>query len=69
MPLTAHMLLGPGINAAMQKANQAQIKHSQLSYCNSRGPNNNVEVKKIKSLGYIGFTQLQRKYLQHLDDM
>ena len=29
---TTCMWLGPGINTAMQRANQPEIKHSQLSY-------------------------------------
>ena len=47
--MAGHMLLGPGINAAMQKENQPEVMHSQLSYCNSRPPLNNVEAKNIKS--------------------
>ena len=30
---------------------------------------NNVEVKKIKSDGYVGLSQLQKKWFQHLDDV
>ena len=43
------------------------MKRSQLSYSNSRGPINNVEVKNIKSAGFASLIQLQRKLLQHLD--
>ena len=58
------MLLGPGINAAMQTAIQLKMKHSQLNYSNSQGSINNVEVKDNISAGFCGsLAQLQRKLL------
>ena len=45
------MFLGPGINAAMQRANEFEMKHSQFSYSSSGSPINNVEVKNIQSAG------------------
>ena len=62
------MLLGPGINAAMQKTKH-EVKHLQLSYCNNSAPTNNVESEDIKSAGGASLTQLQGILLQHLDDM
>ena len=32
------MLLGPGINATMQRTNQLKMKHPQLSYSDSGSP-------------------------------
>ena len=67
--LTARILLGPGVNAAMQKANYPEMKHSQLSYYNSRSSINNVAVKNIKSAGCTCLTRFQQKLLQDLDDI
>ena len=67
--MAGRMLFGPAINAAMQKANQPDVKYSKLSYCNRMAPINNIEVKNIKAAGCTGLTQFQRKLLQHLDDM
>ena len=50
------MLFGSGINAAEQRQNKFEIKHSHLI--------TNVEVNNIKLSGCAGFTQLQRKLLQ-----
>ena len=61
------MFLGPGINAAMQKANKPEMKHSQLSYGNSRALINNVEVKNIKSASCASLIYLRKKLLQHVD--
>ena len=47
------MLFGPGSKAAMQRANQPEMKHSRLSYHNNRAPISNDEVKNIGSAGYI----------------
>ena len=59
------MLLGPGINASRKKANYHEI-NSQLSHYNSSAIINNVKVKNTKS---AGFTQLERKLFQQLDDL
>ena len=67
--MAAGTFLGPGINAARKRANQPEVMHIQLSYCNSCAPINNVEVKNIKSDSSVAFTQLQKTWLQHLDDM
>ena len=50
IPLYARMLLGTDINAAMQRANQPEVKHSQLSYCNSRASINNVGIRTSNQL-------------------
>ena len=38
-------LPGSGMNAAMQRANYPEMKHSQFSYSNSGTPINNVKMK------------------------
>ena len=47
------MLFGYGIEAAMQRANQSEMKHSRLSCYNNRAPISNDEVKNIGSAGHI----------------
>ena len=54
--LAGPMLLGPGINASMQRANSSKMKHLRLSYYNSRAPIGNVEVTNFKSAGCTRFT-------------
>ena len=63
------MLLGPGMNQVMQRANSPEIKRSQLSYYNSRVLISSVKVRNIKSASCAGLTQLERKLLQHSYDM
>ena len=46
-------IFGSGINTVMQKANSPEMKHSHLSYSNSRGPINNIEVKNINQLAAL----------------
>ena len=59
--MTVCMFLGPGINAAMQRANLLEMKHSQLTSSNSGAPINNMEVKNIKSAACCtNFAQLQK---------
>ena len=59
--VAACMLLGPGTNAARQRAEEPEVKPSQLNCSNSSTPINNVEVKNIKSVGCAGLNQLQEK--------
>ena len=49
------MLRGPGINAAMQRANQPEINYPWLSYYNSSAPLSKVEVE---NMGSADFTKL-----------
>ena len=64
--MTARILLGPGINAVMKRANASKMK---LDYCYSRAPIINVELENIKSAACDGFTEFQSKLLLHLDYM
>ena len=50
------MLLGPGVNAARQRANYSEVKHLQICDYN-RAPVSDYEVKNIGSAGCAGFTQ------------
>ena len=62
--MAGRVLLGPGTSVSMQSTNKSEMKHSQLSYCNSSAPISKVEVKNIKSAGCSGLMQLQGKLFQ-----
>ena len=61
------MLLGHGTNAAMEE--QTNLKLCTYSKAITITAISNVELRNVKSDDCIGFTQLQKKWIQRLDNM
>ena len=69
--LSVRMLFDPGINKpnSQTKSKLTRNKALTVKLLELHSPISDVEVKRIKSASGVGFICLEKKLLQHVDDM